>query len=371
MQPSLLIIIFLAIIILIIYGLKKYNVRVIQTLIKDADVFLDDIIKSKRLKPISTHINLKNGEVAFLQTNSVLKEKRNVRYYQSGHAGLRVMKGFYIGKTSGKSESQEEFKSIDMGTLILTNKRIVFDGSSNSRNILLSKLIAVNSFRNSISVSSESRQKNMTFTVKNPLIWELTIKLLSFVKNPLKLTDTEIENINGENNSISKQKLELQQNSELHQSQSTIENPSTINTNLYINYHSKIQAKYRVKRDNLFFKFKYGYNFLKFTENNKKDIWIGTSTNAHLYLRNNYLAYIVINDDSLSFRARYNNQIYSATIDKSQEMFSNNFRNLILSLDGFNKGWVFQVDEFYTFTNTTPNDFFLALINYITKLKFK
>ena len=361
MQSSLIIIVCLAIIILFLYWLKKYNERVMQTLIEGADAFVDDIIKAKKLKPISTHINLKIGEAAFLQCNSVLKETRNVRYYQSGHAGLRVMKGFYIGKTSGKSESQEEFKSIDMGTLTLTNKRLVFDGSSNSRNILLPKLIAVNSFRNSISVSSESRQKSMAFTVTNPLIWEFTIKLLSSIQDPLNLTDAEIENINGENVSMSQQKIEPEQNWDINQSQSPNHNSSISSTSYYENYHSKIQENYRVKRDNLFSKFKNGYNFLTEAEDNNRDIWLGTSTNAHLYLRNNYLAYIVLNDDSLSFRARFNHQIYSGTIDKSQEMFSNNFRDLIFSFDGFNKGWAFQQDEFYNFTDSTPNDFFLSL----------
>ena len=278
MQSSLLIIVCLAIIVLFFYWLKKYNERVMQTLIEDADAFVDDIIKAKRLEPISTHINLKIGETAFLQCNSVLKETRNVRYHQSGHAGLRVMKGFYIGKTSGKSESQEEFQSIDMGTLTLTNKRLVFDGSSNSRNILLPKLIAVNSFRNSISVSSESRQKSMTFTVKNPLIWEFTIKLLSSIQNPLNLTDDELKLLMARTISMSQQKLDSEQNSGINEPQSPYYNPSISNTSNESNTSKqrntnlllkiiivRYKHNYRIKRDNLSSKFKNGYNFLTFS----------------------------------------------------------------------------------------------------------
>ena len=235
MQLSFLIFVSLTVIALFLYWLKKNDKRVMETLIEDADAFVDDVINSKRLPPISSHINLKIGEVAFLQCNSLLKETRNVRYHRSGHAGLRVMKGFYIGKTSGKSESQEELKSIDTGSLTLTNKRLVFNGSSNSRNILIPKIIAVNSFRHSILISSESRQKNMTFTVTNPLIWEFTIKLISSFQNPLNLTNAEIQNIKGENVSKSKPKLERKRNPEIHRAQSSSQTPSISNTSYRIN----------------------------------------------------------------------------------------------------------------------------------------
>ncbi len=137
------------------------------------------------------------------------------------------------------------------------------------------------------------------------------------------------------------------------------------------NYHSKIQAKYRAKRDSLYDVFNSGYNFLTSSENNNKDIWLGTSTNAHLYLRNNYLAYIVINNTALTFRARFNNQIYSGTVDKSGDMFASNFRKLILTQKGFENGWAIQRGENFSFTNSTPNEFFTSLIEYISKLSLE
>ena len=94
-----------------------------------------------------------------------------------------------------------------------------------------------------------------------------------------------------------------------------------------------------------------------------------TAVNAHLYLRKNYLAYIVIDDDSLGFRARFNNQICYGTIDKSKDMFSNHFTQLLLTQDGYNKGWAIKQDEFYILTKSTPNTFFLSLIDYISKLE--
>lgn len=139
----------------------------------------------------------------------------------------------------------------------------------------------------------------------------------------------------------------------------------------YVNFNSVIKPKYRTKRDQLFDIFNSGYNFLSTVEKNNKDIWLGTSTNAHLYFKHNYLAYIVVNNNTLSFRARFNNQIYYGTVDKSREMFSGKFRELIISHNGFQNGWAIQRGEFFSFSNSTPNEFFSALIEYVAKLNLK
>jgi hypothetical protein len=349
------------------YWQKKYNEQVNQRLSKEVESYIEEILKSKSLKPISTHLILKEDELAFLQCQSILKEPRAVRHYQSGHSGIRIVKGFYIGKSSGTSQSQEELKSIDRGTLTLTNRRLVFNGFSNSRNMPLSKLIKVHSFQDAISVSIDSKQKNSILVVSNPLIWEFTVRLLLNVQNPLELTNIEIEKIKWDTNDKSPEQSNLK--SDNNQSTVPIQNLSADFSNSNKKYISSLQDKYIEKRDNLLLKFRLGYDFLKYLENNDRDIWISTAVNAHLYLRNNYLAYIVLNDDSLSLRAKFNNQICSGTTDKSQNMFSNHFIDLILSQDGFNKGWVIKQDEFYILTKSTPNNFLLSLIDYFSKLE--
>lgn len=135
-------------------------------------------------------------------------------------------------------------------------------------------------------------------------------------------------------------------------------------------YSSIIQNKYRSKRENLRLTFKDGYDFLCRVERNDDNIWLGTATNAHLYLRNSYLAYIVVENDRLVFRPKFNNQIYSGTIDHSKFLFSEKLRHLITDLNGFKNGWAFQDGNGFIFRNTTPNEFFNEFYNYISKLNF-
>ena len=172
---------------------KKRTERLKQTLLEEADSYTKKIFDAKALEPITTRIILKNDEIAFLECKSTLLETRSVRYFQSGSVGYRLTKRIYLGSRSGTSHSQEELKNIDTGTLTLTNKRLVFDGFSNGRNIQLSKLIAVNLFLDSIKVTTETRQKSLIFTVPNPLIWASTIKIIASVPDPLDLPVTEAD----------------------------------------------------------------------------------------------------------------------------------------------------------------------------------
>lgn len=385
-----LIIVIIISIALLILGWRFINIhneKIKQNLINEAEVYVKQILKSKSLEPIPPKIILKNDEFAFLQTECSLKETRSIRYYQSGHTGIRIAKRFYFGSSSGTSHSEEVFRNIDFGTLTLTNKRLVFSGSSTSRNIQISKIISVTSFIYEIEIASESRQKNMVFNVSNPFIWEFTIKLLLFVHNPFALTKEEIREIDPENKLLSDEEYDsdivnTQFKTIAEMNNSTFEQHIVSNQILNeqqfsspskyqfmnIDYCSKLHPDYTRKRNMLLYSFENAYNFLKMVENNNNNIWLSTASNAHLYKGNKFLAYIILGDDLLSFRARFNHKIHVGTIDESRKMFSIEFHNLILSLNGYTKGWARQDGEFYAFTKTTPNQFFSSLFEYIINL---
>jgi hypothetical protein len=143
----------------------------------ESDQFTLAIQNAKALPIVSTHLLLPINEVAFYYGPSVLYETRAVRHYQSGSMGFRVAKGVYIGGSSGRSLSTQELTQIGTGTLTITNKRLIFDGTSADRAIPLAKIIACEVHRDSVEISSSNRQKSMLFEAKNPLILATVIRV--------------------------------------------------------------------------------------------------------------------------------------------------------------------------------------------------
>jgi type II secretory pathway pseudopilin PulG len=164
-----------------------------EAMISQADAFLAGVRQRKALTPISTQLLLKKGEDAYLEAVCSLNETRAVRQYQSGGVGFRIAKGVYVGGGRGRSVSVPEMTRIDSGRLVLTNRRLIFDGSVNDRTVPLDKIVSVNNFIDAVEISVENRQKSMYFTVPNPLIWATAIRILSSVPDPKDLSDVNID----------------------------------------------------------------------------------------------------------------------------------------------------------------------------------
>lgn len=103
----------------------------------------------------SCPIILQKGEIAVWVEPSTLYETRAVRRTRNG-----------------VTSSFQKWQDISHGNLVITTKRLVFDGTGANRNILLNKLISVQSqpdgaiFR----IGSSSRQKEMAFSSRNSFL---------------------------------------------------------------------------------------------------------------------------------------------------------------------------------------------------------
>jgi hypothetical protein len=161
-------------------------------LFKQARDFAATVQQNRALPIVPTNIILKPGESAFYSTPSALYETRAVRQYQAGHTGFRVAKGVYVGGTSGRSISTQQWAKLDTGWLTITNKRLVFVGGKEDRTIPLNKVVSVDSIPTGIVVSIEGRQKAMALEVTNSLIATLIIRLCSQVSDPLNLSGDNI-----------------------------------------------------------------------------------------------------------------------------------------------------------------------------------
>ena len=141
-----------------------------ELFIWEARQFMADVKERRALRAVESHVILKEGESAFYEESSSLYETRAVRHYQSGYSGFRVAKGLYVGGSSGKSVSTQEWTQIATGKLTVTNKRMIFEGEGASRSVLLSKVLSVEPILGYTVVAVENRQKNMVFEAENSFI---------------------------------------------------------------------------------------------------------------------------------------------------------------------------------------------------------
>jgi hypothetical protein len=160
-----------------------------ERLLIQARNFAADVQKDRALRTVATNIILKPGEAAFYSKPSTLFETRAIRHYQAGHVGFRVARGVWVGGTSGRSTSTQEWDKIDTGTLTITNRRLIFDGRQQDRTVPLDKIVSVNCAVTWIEVSVEGRQKSMILAVDNPMIAAAIIQLCRQAKDPLNLSE--------------------------------------------------------------------------------------------------------------------------------------------------------------------------------------
>jgi len=109
----------------------------------------------------------KNEEHVISLPNITLKEPRAVRQTSGGYAGprIRIAKGVSIGlgKFGASSESHDEIRDIDRGTLTITTKRIIFFGTKSSTNIDLTKIISITPYTDGIGINRENKERMQYF----------------------------------------------------------------------------------------------------------------------------------------------------------------------------------------------------------------
>lgn len=137
-----------------------------------AQEYLDQLSRGTRPVPVQTAVFLPPDEVAVLvEPQSTLMEPRALRVY--GGAGTRIG-GIYVG--GGVSESHQRLRTIASGELVLTTRRIVFDGDLESRAVKLTDVLSVQPWVDAIEVSTSRRQKNQFYSVQNPILWAEMIR---------------------------------------------------------------------------------------------------------------------------------------------------------------------------------------------------
>lgn len=168
-------IILLAVVIGLVVVVKSRNKKKI---IAEAKAFAAKIKSEKSIPVISTKMFLEKGEVAYLEEGANMLETRAVRESSGGFGGVRIAKGITVGRYSGTAESHQEWRKIDSGRLLVTNKRLIFDGQNGNKIIPISKILNVATGTKNIQISIEDKTKDVGFDVKNGYIWSVVLGVL-------------------------------------------------------------------------------------------------------------------------------------------------------------------------------------------------
>lgn len=127
---------------------------------KEAKSFLREM-KARRKRPIvPTNVVLMEGEVGVLQEPSMLYEP-------------------YRFDDRGGSGSDQRLRRIDSGRIILTNRRLIFDGQWKDRTVNLSEIKSARPLEEAVEVRFSKNQNSQIYLVRNPIIWAKTIPMLA------------------------------------------------------------------------------------------------------------------------------------------------------------------------------------------------
>jgi len=132
---------------------------------------------------------------------------------------------------------------------------------------------------------------------------------------------------------------------------------------------SNISQKFRSSSERLRTFFPVALQFLNYiVSNSSEGFWLSTSTNAHLYYQDSFLAYIKLSLDSILFSPFFNGQIDGSTVDRHNLIFPEVFRRLTKDADGKMVSWARFNGDIVTITKQAPPEFFAKLLDEIKQL---
>ena len=116
----------------------------------------------------------KNEELICILNDISLLEPRTVRSGIYGGPSFRIARGMYVRLGAFRSESHEEIQQVDKGTLVLTNKRLVFLGSKRTLEIDLRKILSMEPYSDALGVRISGKTRTIYFSGMDKTKFTLT-----------------------------------------------------------------------------------------------------------------------------------------------------------------------------------------------------
>jgi hypothetical protein len=117
---------------------------------------------------VQSALEPKSGERVFVglpRTQYLEPIAVRTRLSRWGGPSFRVARGFYyrMGASTSSSESHQEIRKADQGTLVVTNQRVAFIGQLKTITIELTKVIGIDVYKDAIGLHFAGKEKTQYF----------------------------------------------------------------------------------------------------------------------------------------------------------------------------------------------------------------
>ena len=124
------------------------------------------------IRPISTSLVLKPGEVAAIQVPATLCRHKTRTQFVGGSHGLSVPLGhgfrYRVSSFRGHPVQSEVLVRLDTGNLVVTNQRLVFLGAQRDVSVPLAKLLEAEPYSDAIGIARVGKESKDIYLVSNP-----------------------------------------------------------------------------------------------------------------------------------------------------------------------------------------------------------
>jgi hypothetical protein len=122
---------------------------------------------------VQSPLLLKRGEQACLAVPATLARQQTRRQWVGGSQGFSFPIGhtgirYRVGSFRGHPLEQQLLGRLDTGTLVVTNQRVAFIGSTKSTSVLLAKLLHVECYSDALAIFLEGREKPDYYYLAQP-----------------------------------------------------------------------------------------------------------------------------------------------------------------------------------------------------------
>ena len=141
------------------------------------------VIENDNIPEINVPLSLEKNEKCYFQTNCEWYEMRTITQrinYSGTTASIKIMKGvrYRVGSIKPQRITSEQWKKIDIGTMYLTSKRIIFVGQSKNSNIKLQKILSFTPYSDGVEISKDTGRNPLIRFTNNTDIFSLILSRL-------------------------------------------------------------------------------------------------------------------------------------------------------------------------------------------------